>query len=146
MIDQSNGGFLIGKVKQIQGRVFEKLLAEYGIDQFNGAQGRILFVLWDGDGIPIRELSDKTGLAKTTLTGMLDRMEAADMVARAPDKRNRRQILVSITDRARGYQRDYDRVSELMNAQFYKGFSEAEVVSFEETLKRIIHNFEETGV
>ena len=51
----TNGGFLITKIKQIQGRVFEKLLCEYGINEFNGAQGRILFVLWEKDDIPIRE-------------------------------------------------------------------------------------------
>ena len=46
MVDKSYGGFLIGKIKQIQGRVFEKMLIENGISEFNGAQGRILFVLW----------------------------------------------------------------------------------------------------
>ena len=74
MLEKTNGGFLVTKIKQVQGRVFERLLDENGISEFNGAQGRILFVLWGVDNIPISELSEKTGLAKTTLTSMLDRL------------------------------------------------------------------------
>ena len=73
MIEKTDGGILITRIKQLQGRIFEKLLAAHGISEFNGAQGRILFVLWEKDGIPISELAKKTGLAKTTLTSMLDR-------------------------------------------------------------------------
>ena len=64
MLEKTRGGFLRSKIKQIQGRVFEKLLSEHGISDFNGAQGRILFVLWEIDNINIREMSDKTGLEK----------------------------------------------------------------------------------
>ena len=42
----TNGGFLTTKVKQLSDRVFEKILSEKNIDAFNGAQGRILYVLW----------------------------------------------------------------------------------------------------
>ena len=56
-------------------RIFEKILSEKNIDAFNGAQGRILYVLWQEDGISIRSLSTKCGLAITSLTTMLERME-----------------------------------------------------------------------
>ena len=36
-------------------RIFEKILSEKNIDAFNGAQGRILYVLWQEDGISIRD-------------------------------------------------------------------------------------------
>lgn len=41
MLERTNGGFLISKIKQIQGRVFERMLGENGISEFNGEQGRI---------------------------------------------------------------------------------------------------------
>ena len=52
-----NGGFLVTKIKQLGDRIFEKILSEKNIDAFNGAQGRILYVLWQEDGISIRSLS-----------------------------------------------------------------------------------------
>ena len=44
-----NGGFLVTKIKQLGDRIFEKILSEKNIDAFNGAQGRILYVLWQKD-------------------------------------------------------------------------------------------------
>ena len=49
-------GFLITQIKQIQARVFQRLLDGCGIDAFNGAQGHILYVLWQRDGVPIAAL------------------------------------------------------------------------------------------
>ena len=71
---EMNGGFLVTKIKQLGDRIFEKILSEKNIDAFNGAQGRILYVLWQEDGISIRSLSTKCGLAITSLTTMLERM------------------------------------------------------------------------
>ena len=51
---EMNGGFLVTKIKQLGDRIFEKILSEKNIDAFNGAQGRILYVLWQEDRISIR--------------------------------------------------------------------------------------------
>ena len=60
---EMNGGFLVTKIKQLGDRIFEKILSEKNIDAFNGAQGRILYVLWQEDGISIRSLSTKCGIS-----------------------------------------------------------------------------------
>lgn len=140
MVTQSNGGFLISKIKQIQGRIFERLLQEHGIDAFNGAQGRILFVLWERDGIAISELSVQTGLAKTTLTSMLDRLEASGHIMRLFDPKDRRKVVIRLTDEARALQERYEAVSAQMTAIFYEGFEEHEILVFEENLHRVLKN------
>ena len=134
------GGFLISQIHQLQGRAFEKMLKESEVDAFNGAQGRILYVLWEHDKLSITEIGRLTSLAKTTLTSMLDRMEKSGLLVRIPDTKNRRQIFISITDKAKEYRNKYDLVSEKMNYLFYEGFSEAEITEFEDKLKRIINN------
>lgn len=137
---ETQGGFLITQIKQIGGRIFEKLLVKAGVEEFNGAQGRILYILWQDDDIPIVELSRKTGLAKTTLTSMLERMENADLIMRIPDPSDKRKILVSLTDTARKLSDEYNKISQEMNNFYYSGFSENEIVSFENTLQRILSN------
>ena len=140
MLEKTNGGFLVTKVKQIQGRVFERLLNENGISEFNGAQGRILFVLWESNNIPISELSEKTGLAKTTLTSMLDRLENAGHIKRNADSADRRAVRISLTESAEALREKYERVSALMNEIFYKGFSDDEILAFEKALGKILEN------
>ena len=143
MRTKSEGGFLMSQIKQVGGRVFEKLLAEAGVDAFNGAQGRILYVLWQADYIPIVELARKTGLAKTTLTSMIDRMEDAKLVTRVFDKSDRRQIRIALTDSARELSSEYESVSMRINEIYYAGFSDSEIDAFENTLRRILKNLNE---
>jgi DNA-binding MarR family transcriptional regulator len=136
------GGFLISQVRQLQGRAFEKMLKHSGIEAFNGAQGRILYVLWEHEKLSITEIGRLTSLAKTTLTSMLDRMEAGGLVERIPDKKNRRQIFVTITEKAKGYKQMYDQVSNEMNTLFYQDFTREEITDFENMLRKIIKNLE----
>ena len=143
MLEQTNGGFLVTKIKQVQGRVFERLLDENGISEFNGAQGRILFVLWGADNIPISELSEKTGLAKTTLTSMLDRLETAGHIRRSSDPNDRRAVRICLTESAGALREKYERVSALMNEIFYKGFDDDEILAFEKALGKILENLSE---
>lgn len=140
MLKKTNGGFLISKVKQIQGRVFERMLDENGISEFNGAQGRILFVLWETDNIPISALSQRTGLAKTTLTSMLDRLERSGHIRREPDPDDRRTVRIRLTETAEALREKYERVSAMMSEVFYRGFSDDEILTFEKGLGKILEN------
>ncbi len=134
---------MISKIKQIQARLFQRILQESGVEEFNGPQGRILYVLWQKDGVPIVELSDQTGLAKNTLTAMLGRMEASGLITRTPDKADKRQSLIALTPKARDLETKYNEVSDQMNEYFYEGFSENETGQMDEYLSRILKNLED---
>ncbi len=134
------GGNIVSQIKRLGDRIFERILAEKNIDAFNGAQGRILYVLWQEELISLKVLSDRTGLAPTTLTSMIDRMEASGLVCRTLDGRDRRKTLLALTDKARRLQQDYLEVSERMTGIFYAGFTDDEVRRSEETLTRIYEN------
>lgn len=137
---KTEGGFLITNIKQISDRIFNRILSQKNIGAFNGAQGRILYVLWQKDGISQRELAEAASLAATTLTGMIDRMEASGLLEKVPAPGDRRKTLLCLTPRARGLQKDYNEVSQRMNAVFYKGFSAEEITGFEANLRRVLEN------
>jgi len=136
------GGFLMSQIRHLSGRIWERVLKESGIDIFNGPQGRILYVLWEHDQLTITEIGQLTSLAKTTLTSMLDRMEASGLIERIPDKKNRRQIFISVTEKAKGYREKYNEISCQMNEIFYGGFTETEISDFDNQLRRIFDNLE----
>lgn len=139
---RTNGGFQISKIKQLGDRVFEKILTAQGIEAFNGAQGRILYVLWQEDGVPIKTISERCGLAITSLTTMLQRMEKSGLIIRQQDSGDKRKTLIFLTDKAKTLKEDYDAVSDRMSAIFYQGFTEKEIRTFEEHLERIRLNLE----
>lgn len=135
------GGFLMARIHQVSGRVFAGRLRGAGIE-INPAQGRILFALWQQDGIPIQTLKERTSLEKSTLTSMLDRLEEAGFVRRRPSLRDRRQILIERTDKDLALERAYTTVSREMTDLYYRGFGDEEIERFESYLRRIFENLD----
>ena len=141
---ESRTGFLISQIKQVQARIFQRLLQECGVEEFNGPQGHILYVLWQKDEVPIVELSQKTALAKNTLTAMLGRMEEQGLIERKTAESDKRQSLIVLTGKARDLQGKYDEVSQKMNEIFYKDFTDKEVEKIDGFLDRILQNLEQS--
>lgn len=133
------GGFLISKIHRLSGRIFTRMLKDRNVE-INPAQGRIMFVLWQQDGIPIQELAKRTSLGKSTLTSMLDRLEDIGCVTRERSEADRRTILIRRTAKDRALQETYERVSAEMTAIYYKEFTAHEIQAFENTLERVLKN------
>jgi DNA-binding MarR family transcriptional regulator len=74
---------------------------------------------------------------------MLDRMERSDLIRRTYNKSDRRQVIITLTDKASGLRAEYNRVSDEMSEIFYQGFQDEEIERFESDLTRILHNLEE---
>jgi DNA-binding MarR family transcriptional regulator len=134
------GAFLIARIHQTSGRIFETILKRHELSEISPAQGRILFALWKNDNIPIQELAKQTSLSKSTLTLMLDRLEEGGFLVRVPSTQDRREILIRLTEKDRSLQDTYARVSEEMMAISLSGFAAAEIGDLEDKLKRILEN------
>ncbi len=134
---ETRGGFYITRIKHLQARIFEKLLAENRIEISSG-QGRILFVLWKEDNLTVSEISQKTSLAKNTVSIIVDGMVQKGILARNINPANRRQTIISLTEYAKALQEKYEQVSQQMNHLFYQGFSDREREEFEGYLARIL--------
>ena len=139
---ETKGGFYITQIKQLQDRIFERLLLENDIE-ISGGQGRILFILWQTDHLTISEISKRTSLAKNTVSVVINGMVNKGIVERNTNPRNRREAIVSLTEYAKSLQVRYEVVSQQMNTLFYRGFSEEERERFEQYLARILETLTE---
>ena len=128
----SDGGLLLAKVHQLSGRRLAEKLRRFGLDQINPAQGRILFVLWQQDDLPMTELAKRTSLGKATLTSMLDRLVDAGYVRRVPSKEDRRVISVRRTMKDESFRRAFLELSAEMTQEWYQGFTKPERAQFED--------------
>ena len=105
---KSNSGFYISRIKQINTRLLNKLLAQKNITAFNGEQGRILHVLWENDRISNQELSKRSGLAMSSLTTMLERMEEKNLLTRKGCPKDKRKCLLFLTDYANSLKKSFN--------------------------------------
>ena len=129
----------MAKIRQVGGRVSERIMKQYDIE-INSAQGRIMFALWQQDGVSIHELAGKTQLKKSTLTSMLDRLEQMGYLKRQPSQKDRRKILIYRTAKDRALESKYSQVSQEMTRIFYEGFTSDRIDRFERDLVQILEN------
>lgn len=134
---ETKGGFYITQIKQLQDRIFERLLHENDIE-ISGGQGRILFVLWKEDNLTISEISKRTSLAKNSVSIVVNGMVNKGILDRTINPNNRRETVISLTKYAKSVQEKYEAVSQQMNTLFYQGFSDDERKQFEHYLSRIL--------
>ncbi len=133
---ETKGGFYITQIKQLQDRIFERLLIENGLEISSG-QGRILFVLWKQDALTVGEISKQTSLAKNTVSATVDGMVNKGILQREINPENRRETIISLTESAKTMRTKYAEVSDQMNQLFYREFSKEEQKEFEGYLARI---------
>ena len=138
-----DGGNLVSQIHQLSGRVFTRILKEYGLDEINPSQGRILYALWKKNGVSQGELAELTKLDKSTLTAMLDRLEKAGHVERVADPADSRKKIVRTTERNRKLHERYEEASRAMIDVYYRGIPERSVDAFEATLRSILSNLGE---
>ena len=134
------GGTLISQIKQLQDRVFNKILKEEGIYEFNGQQGRILFSLWKDEKLSLIELSKRTLLAKTTLSTMIDRMRKNGLVIVEESKEDKRNLVIYLSDKTLALEDKINNATKRITDIFYKDFSEKEAKELDRLLIKIKEN------
>ena len=75
-------------------RVYQPLLARLGLTY---PQYLVMLVLWERDGVPVKDIGEKLFLDSGTLTPLLKRLEAADLVKRTRSTQDERQVLIALT-------------------------------------------------
>ena len=75
-------------------RVYKPLLDKLGLTY---PQYLVMLVLWERDGVPVKDIGERLFLDSGTLTPLLKRLEAADLVKRARSTEDERQMLIALT-------------------------------------------------
>jgi DNA-binding MarR family transcriptional regulator len=61
----------------------------------------VMLLLWEADGLAVKEIGQRLGLDSGTLTPLLKRLEAAGLLTRARDGKDERQVRIALTLKGR---------------------------------------------
>jgi DNA-binding MarR family transcriptional regulator len=75
-------------------RVYKPLLDRLGLTY---PQYLVMLVLWERDGIAVKEIGERLFLDSGTLTPLLKRLEAAHLIRRSRSSEDERQVLIALT-------------------------------------------------
>src|ERR1700761_1222988 len=77
-------------------RVYKPLLDRLGLTY---PQYLVMLVLWERDGVPVKDISERLFLDSGTLTPLLKRLETAQLIKRTRSTTDERQVLIALTSR-----------------------------------------------
>ncbi|MDO9438322.1 MarR family winged helix-turn-helix transcriptional regulator [Hydrogenophaga sp.] len=75
-------------------KLYKPLLEDIGLTY---PQYLAMLVLWEQDGVTVSELGERLHLDSGTLTPLLKRLEAAELVTRLRDVQDERRVLIRLT-------------------------------------------------
>jgi DNA-binding MarR family transcriptional regulator len=87
-------GFAVYSAAHAFNRVYKPLLDRLGLTY---PQYLVMLVLWERDGVPVKDIGERLFLDSGTLTPLLKRLEAAGLLKRSRSKDDERQVLIALT-------------------------------------------------
>ena len=138
--DPEQSVFLL--LKQTSKAFREKLnrsFTEAGYD-VTGEQWRIIRCLWHKDGQTQQDLSNVVNTEKTGITRIIDSMEKLDLVVRVPDRIDRRQNLIYLTNKGKRLQEELMRIYKDVSLEIQEGIDPEQLDIFRQVLTRIHNN------
>lgn len=94
----TSADYLLLKAGHYLGIEFDAALTEIGL---TGREFLVLSFVRAVDGLSQQELSERLGLDPTIVVGLIDTLEARDLVSRRKDPADRRRNLLALTDHGR---------------------------------------------
>ncbi len=112
----------------------ESLSGTHGV---NPGEGHVLTYLASYGPCPISELGRVFGHRASTLTGMLDRLEGAGLLARRPTVRDRRSFLIELTPAGRRVATSLTEELTRLEAAVAERVSAEEVAGFSAVMRAV---------
>ena len=135
MYDIENSiGFLLAKVYQRGFGLFKEQLDSYDLTP---PQFSLLAFLWIEDGLSQTSLSQKTQVDRTTIGGLIDRLEKLGLVERLPTPEDRRAYRICLTDKGRGLERELCAIAARVTEKFLAPLDAEEQTALRATLKKL---------
>ncbi len=130
-------GALVTQVARAFARDLQSRLHDYGVTP---AQFCVLSCLWEQDGLSATALCEQAGFDAPTITGILDRLERQELVARRRGTGDRRVVTVWLTERGAALKQHLPRVASQSRSAMLAGFTSEETERLRGFLERLRNN------
>lgn len=129
-------------LSQVERRVTARLARALSDGGVPIEEWRVLACLASGPGRPMSEVAEFAMLPAPSLTKVVDRMVAANLVYRGVDSRDRRRVLVFLTPRGRTLHRRVARLVEDGQAQLQEACGAQTLGELSQLLARVVEHLD----
>jgi DNA-binding MarR family transcriptional regulator len=130
----NNIGFLLAKAYQRACALYKEKFGNY---ELTPQQFGLMRFLWEEDGITQVELSNKSQIDRTTIGGLIDKLEQLALVKRMPHPDDRRAYRISLTETGRNLEKELAPLADELQATILSPLTADEVGSLITILQKI---------
>ena len=132
---------LISKIKESANGFITSEMDKWGLKGLVTSHGDILDALLKGEKLTMKELADKIGRDKSTITALVDKLIKQGYVEKARDIEDNRVVFVTLTEKGKELKPMFEKISQDLLSRVYTGISQNEREELIKTLKKIKNNF-----
>jgi MarR family transcriptional regulator, lower aerobic nicotinate degradation pathway regulator len=127
-------GFLLAKAYQRACLLFKEEFEGYDLTP---QQFGLLGFLWQQDGLTQAELSARSAIDRTTMGGLIDRLEKEGLVARRAHPEDRRAYRICLTEKGKAMEPELAPLADRAQRKFISKLDEQEVETLKSLLEKI---------
>ena len=132
--------YLVSRVTLSMTSALIKSFTAAGVGRVRPAYLGVLWCLWKEEGVKMVDLGHCAGLERSTMTGLLDRMERDGFVVREPDPDDRRAHKIFLTEEGRRIREIVIKMlNETLNILF-EGISAKDLQLANDVLRKVLEN------
>lgn len=127
-------GFLLAKAYQRGCAIFKEEFEAYDLTP---QQFGLLGFLWQQDGLTQAELSARSQIDRTTMGGLIDRLQKEGLVVRGIHPEDRRAYRICLTEKGKALQDELTPLAVAAQARMIAKLTPGEVDTLKELLEKI---------
>lgn len=132
-------GYIMGRAARGLGARLNRNFAEAGYD-VTCEQWGVLINLWRKNGQSQHELTATACKDKTSVTRLIDGLEKRNLVVRTPDKVDRRQKLIYLTNQGKKFQKELLHIVEKTLDEAQQNIPARDMETCKKVLTRVYEN------
>jgi DNA-binding MarR family transcriptional regulator len=130
----SSVGFLLSKAYQRACAIYKEQFERYDLTP---QQFGLLRFLWEEDGLTQVELSNRSQIDRTTIGGLIDRLEQSGLLKRLPHPDDRRAYRISLSARGKKMEAELTPLAEELHRKILAPLTAAEIETLTTILRKL---------
>ena len=115
-------------------KMYQPVLSKYNLTY---TQYVTMLAMWEMEKTPFKELAKKLDLDSGTLTPVLKKLEAMDLINKYRDKNDDRMVIVELTEKAMDLEKEIVEVPDQMYCKL-DGFDKDEMLQLKKSLDKML--------
>ncbi len=135
---------VIALIARVRDRAYEFIIRELSKEKITGlapSHGGIMSNLFARDRVSMKEVADRIGRDKSTVTALVNKLMRAGYVTKEKDPDDNRVTYLCLTAKGRALERKFDDISDRLIATAFRGFSRKERESMVRAIVKMLNNF-----